>query len=233
MPFPLSIREEALVRSGRRCCVCHDFVGRAINVHHIIQEADGGANKLENAIVLCLRCHSEAGHFNPRHPIGTKYAPSELVKHRDQLWAAVANGNVGTTHNSLAVSWRRIFLSSDLHTHRLLLTLQNGTEASIAQWKLNLFLPRCVPVRTDGICSLGEKTVDGDRYRVFELSGGPAYAGEGVELLGMQAPFLEYDVNHGVYHETRDVPSELKWRVYLATGRPIEGSRPWKEMHQY
>ena len=86
MPFPHSIREEALLRSHRYCCICHKFAGRDVNVHHIIQEADGGLTILDNAIVLCLRCHSEAGHYNVKHPIGTKYSREELKRHRDQWW---------------------------------------------------------------------------------------------------------------------------------------------------
>jgi hypothetical protein len=57
-----------------------------INVHHIIQEASGGENSIENAIVLCLRCHGEVGHYNNEHPIGNKYSSSELRGHRDKWW---------------------------------------------------------------------------------------------------------------------------------------------------
>jgi hypothetical protein len=87
MPFPKKVREIVLVRSHRRCCVCHEFAGRSVNVHHIVQEADGGENIIDNAICLCLRCHAEAGHFNPRHPLGTNYSPNELMAHRDQWWS--------------------------------------------------------------------------------------------------------------------------------------------------
>jgi hypothetical protein len=86
MPFSDTVKEEALVKSRRSCCVCSEFTGLYTNVHHIIQEADGGPNTIDNAIVLCLRCHGEAGHYNPKHPIGDKYKPSELVKLRDQWW---------------------------------------------------------------------------------------------------------------------------------------------------
>ncbi|MEK6261993.1 MAG: HNH endonuclease [Planctomycetota bacterium] len=86
MPFPNSVRLDALVRSGRHCCVCHEFAGRTANVHHIIQEALGGPNTIENAICLCTRCHTEAGHYNPMHPLGTKYSPQELRAHRDAWW---------------------------------------------------------------------------------------------------------------------------------------------------
>lgn len=94
MPFSKPIREESLVRSHRYCCVCHEFSGRDVNVHHIIQESDGGPNTLDNAIVLCLRCHSEAGHYNSRHPLGAKYSPEELRRHRDQWWEQCANNPV-------------------------------------------------------------------------------------------------------------------------------------------
>jgi len=86
MPFPNAVREEALVRSRRCCCVCHEFFGRAVEVHHIHQEADGGSNTLDNAIVLCDRCHAEAGHYNNHHPLGSKYSPGELRRHRDEWW---------------------------------------------------------------------------------------------------------------------------------------------------
>jgi len=87
MPFPREVREDALVRSGRCCCVCHMHAGRDAEVHHISQEADGGANTIANAIVLCSKCHGEAGHYNPRHPKGSKYSPGELRRHRDEWWA--------------------------------------------------------------------------------------------------------------------------------------------------
>ena len=86
MSFSEKLREDALVKSHRKCSVCHEFAGRSTNVHHIIQEADGGTNGIENAIVLCLRCHAEAGHYNPRPPLGAKYSPDELRRHRDQWW---------------------------------------------------------------------------------------------------------------------------------------------------
>ena len=87
MGFSPKIKEEALVRSRRCCCICHRFAGVFTNVHHIIQEADGGSDELENAIVLCLECHGQVGHYNERHPIGNKYVPSEVRRHRDEWWA--------------------------------------------------------------------------------------------------------------------------------------------------
>lgn len=86
MPFSNKIREEVLVRSQRRCCICHYFTGTKIEVHHIIPEAQGGRNTIDNAIALCFNCHAEAGHYNPKHPLGSKYSSNELIKHRDNWW---------------------------------------------------------------------------------------------------------------------------------------------------
>jgi hypothetical protein len=88
MPFSSKVKQEALVKSRRRCCICHVFAGLYSAVHHILHESDKGPNTIDNAIVLCQRCHGEGGHYNPRHPIGNKYSRDELRKHRDLWWDA-------------------------------------------------------------------------------------------------------------------------------------------------
>lgn len=86
MPFPPSVKEEALVRSRRCCCVCQEFAGLHIAVHHMVPESEGGPDTLENAIVLCHRCHDEASRYNVRQPLGNKYSPQELRRLRDEWW---------------------------------------------------------------------------------------------------------------------------------------------------
>lgn len=85
MTWSLEIKTQTLVACGRRCCICHKFCGTNIECHHIIPEADGGESTLENCIPLCFDCHAEAGHYNIRHPKGTKYTSTELRGHRD-IW---------------------------------------------------------------------------------------------------------------------------------------------------
>jgi len=48
MEFSRKVRENLLVKSGRRCCLCGKFRGTKILVHHIIPEASGGSNKESN-----------------------------------------------------------------------------------------------------------------------------------------------------------------------------------------
>lgn len=90
MGFSAGVRRGALVAAARHCCVCHRYGGVKVEVHHIKQEADGGPNTIENAICLCFDCHTDAGHYNPRHPRGTKYSPEELRTARDAWHARVA-----------------------------------------------------------------------------------------------------------------------------------------------
>lgn len=92
MPFTPTLRQQLLARSRRQCCVCHAPASRDVEVHHIVPQADGGTDDVDNAIVLCLRCHAEAGHYNPKHSRGTKYSPAELKSHRDQWFAYCDSG---------------------------------------------------------------------------------------------------------------------------------------------
>ncbi len=94
MGFPLDVREEVIVKSARRCCVCRRFKGVGIEVHHILPEAEGGASDLDNAIALCFDCHCSAGHYNAKHPRGSKYRPSELRRHRDEWQKAVKKAGI-------------------------------------------------------------------------------------------------------------------------------------------
>lgn len=92
MPFDTTIKEEALIRSKRHCCLCHKYGGRNVNVHHIIPEASGGPNILDNSIVLCLTCHADVGHYNPQHPLGIKFKPDEIKRLRDSWWELCSSG---------------------------------------------------------------------------------------------------------------------------------------------
>lgn len=89
MPFNPSVRREALVAAARHCSVCHRYKGVKVEVHHIVPEAQGGSNDLDNAIVLCFDCHADAGHYNQDHPRGTKFSPEELRRARDRWHALV------------------------------------------------------------------------------------------------------------------------------------------------
>jgi len=92
MGFSRIVKAQALAASARHCCSCHQWKGRNIEVHHIIQESKGGPNSFENAIPLCFDCHANAGHYNVDHPKGIKYSPEELRLSRDNWYKLVSSG---------------------------------------------------------------------------------------------------------------------------------------------
>lgn len=109
MGFSKEIKEQVFVASARRCCVCKEFVGRNIEVHHIIQANKGGEDTFENAIPLCFDCHANAGHYNSKHPRGSKFSPEELRKHRDLWYKLVKSGQF--SFNGLELS-QQFFLTN-------------------------------------------------------------------------------------------------------------------------
>ncbi len=109
MGFSKEIKEQVFVASARRCCVCKEFVGRNIEVHHIIQASNGGEDTYENAIPLCFDCHANAGHYNSKHPRGSKFSPEELRKQRDQWYKLVESGQFSL--NGLELS-QQFFLTN-------------------------------------------------------------------------------------------------------------------------
>lgn len=83
MPFPERVKVKAFIACGRCCCLCHEYCAVHIEAHHIVPEAQGGADDDENCIPLCYRCHAEVEHYNVKHPRGNKFTPAELRGHRD------------------------------------------------------------------------------------------------------------------------------------------------------
>lgn len=57
------VKIQVLLKCKRYCCFCNRYCGRDIEVHHIIQRADGGKDIFDNAIPLCFDCHSEIGSY--------------------------------------------------------------------------------------------------------------------------------------------------------------------------
>ena len=95
MPFQGPIKEEALLASGRHCCLCHKFCGLKIELHHIDLTAESGEDTFDNCIPLCFDCHADMKSYDHKHPKGTKYTPSELRRHRNNWYEKVKNSPGG------------------------------------------------------------------------------------------------------------------------------------------
>ena len=97
MAFSKTIKEETLVAAGRRCCLCTRYKGVRLEVHHIVPTSDGGTDDYDNAIALCFDCHADVGHYNPHHPRGNRFTPTELRKHRRRLYRQIEYGTLSST----------------------------------------------------------------------------------------------------------------------------------------
>jgi hypothetical protein len=58
--FPESVKRKARELAFFKCCYCHDRQGH--EVHHVVPKEEGGQGMLDNAILLCVQCHSDYGH---------------------------------------------------------------------------------------------------------------------------------------------------------------------------
>lgn len=84
MGFPQEKVSELLAQCHRRCCICHRFCGVKMETDHIVPQAEGGADDIENAIPVCFECHAEIHSYNDKHPRGRKFRSEELRRHKEQ-----------------------------------------------------------------------------------------------------------------------------------------------------
>ncbi len=114
MCFNNDVIENALVASGRYCCICNKFCGVNIETHHIRAKAKGGDDSLDNCIPLCFDCHAEVGHYNKLHPKGRKYSEGELRKHRDNWFEHIKNKDILNKSNGLSQNIQTITGNNNL-----------------------------------------------------------------------------------------------------------------------
>lgn len=75
MPFRETVKTEARRRADFRCVICHELW---VEVHHIVPQADGGGDEIENAAPLCGSCHNAYG--------GNPDLRNRLREMRDDWW---------------------------------------------------------------------------------------------------------------------------------------------------
>ena len=75
MPFSESVKQEAKKRSNFKCCVCQRTF---VEIHHILPQAEGGSDELNNAAPLCGGCHQVYG--------GNPDLRKQLREMRDHWW---------------------------------------------------------------------------------------------------------------------------------------------------
>ena len=83
--------DSMMVKCGRRCCICRRFRPTKLQVHHIIERAQGGTDDEDNLIVICFSCHSDV---HTKVPFARRFSVEELKGHRDAVIMMVGEGNL-------------------------------------------------------------------------------------------------------------------------------------------
>lgn len=58
MAFSEKIKLDVKKRAAFRCCRCHEI---GIDIHHMVPQAKGGSDDIDNAAPLCQNCHDRFG----------------------------------------------------------------------------------------------------------------------------------------------------------------------------
>ena len=85
------ISTKVLADCGRCCCLCRRFKPIQLQVHHIVPKGEGGKDELDNAIALCLTCHTDV---HTKAPFTRRFTVEELRAHRDRVYQLVAEGKL-------------------------------------------------------------------------------------------------------------------------------------------
>jgi len=59
MTIVRAVRDQLLVEARHRCTICAE---KCFEIHHIIEQAEGGTDDYDNLIVLCPNCHQHRYH---------------------------------------------------------------------------------------------------------------------------------------------------------------------------
>ena len=76
MAISKPVRDQLLVEARHRCTICAE---KCFEIHHIIEQAEGGSDEPENLIVLCPNCHQHRYH---RHK---EFTPDQIRLYKEKL----------------------------------------------------------------------------------------------------------------------------------------------------
>jgi hypothetical protein len=100
--IPDAVAAKVLADCARRCCICRKSKPLRLQVHHIVERANGGTNDPDNLIALCLTCHTDV-HTNA--PFTRRFSLVELKMHRDNLYKLVAEGKMSSNDEEVPLQY--------------------------------------------------------------------------------------------------------------------------------
>jgi hypothetical protein len=82
---------EVLAKCARHCCICRRFRPLHLQVHHIVEQSEGGKDDLDNLIAICVSCHCNV-HTDTK--LTRRFTVKELQLHRENVYRLVADGKL-------------------------------------------------------------------------------------------------------------------------------------------
>lgn len=91
---------EVLAKCARHCSICRRFRPLHLQVHHIVEQNEGGTDDLDNLIAICVSCHSDV-HSNTK--LTRRFSVKELQLHRENVYRLVAEGKLPSSSDASAI----------------------------------------------------------------------------------------------------------------------------------
>lgn len=91
MSIPEKTVAHVLVKSARHCSICRRFSPLQIQVHHIVEQCDGGTHDEDNLLPVCIGCHSL---IHTKTQMTKNFTANELKGHRNEVYDMVEKGKL-------------------------------------------------------------------------------------------------------------------------------------------
>jgi len=82
MAISKAVRDQLLVEARHRCTICAE---KCFEIHHIIEQAEGGNDDPENLIVLCPNCHQHRYHRSKEFTRDQLYLYKSRLKEQNEI----------------------------------------------------------------------------------------------------------------------------------------------------
>jgi hypothetical protein len=100
MAIGKAVRDRLLVEARHRCTICAE---KCFEIHHIIEQAEGGSDESDNLIVLCPNCHQHRYHRSGEFTRDQLYLYKKALKESNEIEKRVLQ-NLEEIRQTLAIS---------------------------------------------------------------------------------------------------------------------------------
>jgi hypothetical protein len=82
MAIAKAVRDRLLVKARHRCTICAE---KCFEIHHIVEQSEGGSDESDNLIVLCPNCHQHRYHRSGEFTRDQLYLYKQGLKESNEI----------------------------------------------------------------------------------------------------------------------------------------------------